>query len=456
VETVRAREQSFRLPYQRLLLGTVVLGLGILASFAIASPAAAVRDLTVTVTAESAPADNQSVFYNLTASNTGDSAAGPVTIQLYVDGNATGPLHDLGNVASGTNESVLQNLTLVCGVYTINATIDPGDQVPETNETNNNASIIVMVNPAFSLAPTILGSPGNITLVLDASGSHGCEPLNVTWDIGGVTRYGALVNYTPAAGPLSVTLTVRSATYPSLFSSHTVGLTIPNAPPSLTVGIANATVRTLTPLALAIEADDMDGFVASYLIDFGDGNNTANIANASTYAYHRSGTFTITVTVTDNLGATNVSTLLVHVTNRAPSLSTGFPYWITNVGDVVRFNASGSSDPEGGGVTIAWDFGDGTTATGAAPTHTFSSPGVYHVNVTVTDAEGASTTGTIDVTVLMASSDGGSLVIWGVIILVPLLLLLLLLLALRRRRKDDEEPKPPVEGQDISGKPPSP
>lgn len=40
-----------------------------------------------------------------------------------------------------------------------------------------------------------------------------------------------------------------------------------------------------------------------------------------------------------------------------------------------------------GGVAYAWDFGDGSTSTEAAPSHTYASAGYYSVSLTVTDAD---------------------------------------------------------------------
>jgi PKD repeat protein len=52
----------------------------------------------------------------------------------------------------------------------------------------------------------------------------------------------------------------------------------------------------------------------------------------------------------------------------------------------VEFDASASSDP--GGITGAtWDFGDGTTGTGIAPTHVYTTGGSYTATLTVTDNE---------------------------------------------------------------------
>ena len=59
------------------------------------------------------------------------------------------------------------------------------------------------------------------------------------------------------------------------------------------------------------------------------------------------------------------------------------------VGDSVRFDASGSSDPDGQIVRYSWDFGDGSTGSGSKVTHIFSRAGSYTVRLTVTDDRGA-------------------------------------------------------------------
>lgn len=58
----------------------------------------------------------------------------------------------------------------------------------------------------------------------------------------------------------------------------------------------------------------------------------------------------------------------------------------------VAFDASGSSDPEEGKLTYAWDFGDGTTGTGVTNTHTYAKLGRYAAKLTVTDDPGSSVT----------------------------------------------------------------
>jgi glucose/arabinose dehydrogenase len=49
----------------------------------------------------------------------------------------------------------------------------------------------------------------------------------------------------------------------------------------------------------------------------------------------------------------------------------------------VEFSSTGSYDPDGGPLAYEWDFGDGTTSAGAAPTKTFTQKGVYTVRLAV-------------------------------------------------------------------------
>lgn len=56
-----------------------------------------------------------------------------------------------------------------------------------------------------------------------------------------------------------------------------------------------------------------------------------------------------------------------------------------------RFDGSGSTAAAGSVGSYAWDFGDGTTATGAAPKHKFAKSGVYNVTLTAMDDAGCST-----------------------------------------------------------------
>jgi len=69
---------------------------------------------------------------------------------------------------------------------------------------------------------------------------------------------------------------------------------------------------------------------------------------------------------------------------RTPTANAGGPY-NGLVGIPVGFNGTASSDPDGGELTYAWDFGDGTTGSGSTSSHTYTSPGGYLVTLRVTN-----------------------------------------------------------------------
>ena len=89
---------------------------------------------------------------------------------------------------------------------------------------------------------------------------------------------------------------------------------------------------------------------------------------------------------------------VVEANDHAPAASAGGPYGGVE-GTPVPFSAAGSTDPDGDLLTYAWDFGDGATGTGAAPTHAYTDNGSYAVQVIVTDPYGAADTAAASVTV---------------------------------------------------------
>ncbi len=67
----------------------------------------------------------------------------------------------------------------------------------------------------------------------------------------------------------------------------------------------------------------------------------------------------------------------------------------------VAFSSAGSSDPNNSALTYLWEFGDGTTATAANPTHSYNTTGVqtFTVKLTITNAQGLAASAAVDVIV---------------------------------------------------------
>ncbi len=71
----------------------------------------------------------------------------------------------------------------------------------------------------------------------------------------------------------------------------------------------------------------------------------------------------------------------------------------------VDFDASPSTSNGSTIVSYAWDFGDGQTETGVAPSHTYNASGGYQVQLTVTDDQGATAQSIATVTVGLAQHE---------------------------------------------------
>ena len=86
-----------------------------------------------------------------------------------------------------------------------------------------------------------------------------------------------------------------------------------NQPPQVTITASPTSGNVPLTVNFSANASDPDGSIASYSWDFDDGQ-TSGLAAVS-HVYQTNGTFTATVTVTDNLGASAVASAVITVTN---------------------------------------------------------------------------------------------------------------------------------------------
>lgn len=147
---------------------------------------------------------------------------------------------------------------------------------------------------------------------------------------------------------------------------------------------------------------DTDGYIVDYTWDFGDGTTGTGVN--PTHIYTDSGTYTATLTVTDNDGLTDDDTASVWIyvftfpeIDTTPAASCNGPYEGL-VGEEIQFSGT-AWDLDGDALTLLWDFGDSATSTEEDPAHAYSTAGTYDVTFTATDENSnyyvCSTTATI-------------------------------------------------------------
>ncbi|HEV8305279.1 MAG TPA: PKD domain-containing protein [Gemmatimonadales bacterium] len=156
---------------------------------------------------------------------------------------------------------------------------------------------------------------------------------------------------------------------------------------------------------------DPDGSITAYAWTFGDGG-ISTLANPS-HTYGAGGTYTVTLTVIDDQGATGSVSQSVTVAgpspNQPPAVNAG-PDETALIGLLYGLSANFTDPDNNGPWSYTIDWGDGSRTTGSKSSqggisagHTYLTilPRSFTIRVTVTDAAGASGSDTKVVSVLL-------------------------------------------------------
>lgn len=238
----------------------------------------------------------------------------------------------------------------------------------------------------------------------DGTGSWGGDGgiVSYSWNFGdGTTDSGPQVSHAySAGGTYAVTLTVEDAAGVTATQSRSV---VANVSPSASFTyVCSESQCTFDGSG----SSDSGGSIAGYSWSFGDGYGGGGTTTG--HKYTAVGTFTVTLTVTDDGGATGQqqqAVTIVTLSNAPPVAS------FTSACSELRcsFNAGGSSDPDGTIASYAWTFGDGTNGSGVTPSRTYAAVGTYTVTLTITDNRGATSTQTRSVTAVAPEMHVGDL-----------------------------------------------
>jgi PKD repeat protein len=235
-----------------------------------------------------------------------------------------------------------------------------------------------------------------VPITLDGSGSNdpdeGGSISSYSWKLGdpaGGTREGKTPTYTYAeAGIYHVTLTVTDNEELPASGGTLAVIGDGSTPPTADAG-GPYIGSTGDPVSFdGSGSSDPDGDIATYVWDFGDGSPTKN-GRKPTHTYAAAANYNVQLTVTDDSGEsdTDNAAVIIGTGNLPPTSDAGGPYRGA-VGAPVRFDGSASSDPNDKIASYSWDFGDGGTAKGKMPTHTYEEADTYLATLTVTDQFG--------------------------------------------------------------------
>jgi len=268
----------------------------------------------------------------------------------------------------------------------------PTDNPPTVNIANplDGATVSGLVSIEASATDDVgvaqVGFYAGATLI----GTDTTSPYSVSWD-----------STIVADGTYTLTTTAIDTASQTASDSITVNVDnynnppVANAGPDQTVSDADGT-GSETVILDGSTSYDSDGTISSY--EWTEGATLLGTTAQITYDF-TVGTHTVTLTVTDNDGATGSDDVIVTVSpNQAPIANTG-PDQSAYVGATVNFDGSGSSDPDGIIVSYVWDFGDGTSGTGVTTSYVYTVAGIYTVTLVVTDNGGLTGSDTAVVTI---------------------------------------------------------
>jgi PKD repeat protein len=301
--------------------------------------------------------------------------------------------------ANGSGSASAAHTYTTAGTYTVSL------RVADNNGGADTVKLSVVVLPPNRAPVARAGGPysgvegSSIAFNGSASSDPDGDALTYDWDFGDGTAHDATVTPTHVYadnGSFTVRLVVTDANGLKSAVSQTTA-TVSNATPTVT----SFSARTPAGGSQTVDASFSDVGTRdthTATVDWGDSKTSTGSVQESggsgtvtaSHTYAVSGSYSVTMRITDNAGAVATATVDVSVDVPPPTASAGGPYGGTE-GQAVQFDGSGSVSPNGLSLSYDWDFGDGSAhGSGQNPSHTYADNATYTVTLVVTEVGGAS------------------------------------------------------------------
>lgn len=279
------------------------------------------------------------------------------------------------------------------GEYNVRLTVTDESGLP--CDSNMNAITVRVNTPPEAVfnGPDSICAGSSVTFDASATTSSAGKALTYNWTFGdGTSAEGVRVTKTyEKGGKYRVQLLVDDNQGTECSGGCAYLDVKVNTPPTANAGgrdINMTCMRPGTPYTVSFNGSgrDADGDNLTYTWNFGDGG-TATGASVS-HTYEKAGAYTATLIVDDGsgTGCSSASDSVKVILSRAPQADAGKDVNAC-VGDTVSFDGSASTVADSGSVNYKWDFGDGTTGTGAKTSHAYEKGGKYYSTLTVDNGE---------------------------------------------------------------------
>ena len=204
-----------------------------------------------------------------------------------------------------------------------------------------------------------------------------------------------------------VTLTVTNDRGVSASTTQSVPVAAPNVPTTAAFTISPSPANINVPVVFdaSTTVTGLGVSITDYAWVFGDGTGIFHTTNKTvSHVYATAGVFSISLTVTDNIGSHSAA--VIKTTTLTISAVLGLPTAVFTIDQSpaqvgVAITVEGNSPvspslPSAGATKIVryeWDFGDGgaivsVVAPTTSTTHIYGAPGTYIITLTVTDDAG--------------------------------------------------------------------
>lgn len=206
------------------------------------------------------------------------------------------------------------------------------------------------------------------------------SPTSWVWDFGdGVTGSGANPDHAyRAVGVYDVTLTASNL-YQSNSRTRNMYITVLNIPRA---DFAADKTRGGAPMDVQF-TDKSTGAPTTWTWDFGDGASSTEQNPKHTYT--TLGTYTVTLTASNENGSDTTTKTNLIVTTLAPVAEFKADRQVGKAPFIVTFTDLSKGNP----TSWVWDFGDGTSSYEQNPRHIYMREGSYDVRLTVTNQYGS-------------------------------------------------------------------